>query len=62
MRRILQKTPGRRAQRNQSLAVLKAIITEIAGYDVPYSSDSYLPEHLIEAAKQAIQIDEREDR
>ncbi len=60
MRRILQKTPGRPEQRNQSLAVLKAIIAEVAVHDVPYSSDSYLPEHLIDASKRAVKIDERE--
>ena len=62
MRRILQKTPGRPDQRNHSLEVLKAIISEVAGHDVPYSSDSYLPEHLIDAAKRAVRIEERKGK
>jgi len=60
MRRILQKTPGRPEQRNQSLAVLKAIVAEVGGSRQPHSADSYLPAYLIEAAKQAIAHDERE--
>jgi len=60
MRRILQKTPGRPEQRNQSLLVLKVIISEVVGRDgLPFSADSYLPAHLIDAAREAIAHDER---
>lgn len=39
------------------LAALQAIVLECMDYPPvrPYSSDSYLPEHLLDAAKQAIQ-------
>ena len=38
------------------LAALKAIVAECADYPTEprYSSDSYLPEHLLAAAQQAI--------
>lgn len=38
------------------LAALKAIFTECMDYptEPPYSSDSYLPAHLLEAAQRAI--------
>lgn len=38
------------------LAALKAIVTECmyCPSEPPYSADSYLPEHLLEAEKQAI--------
>ena len=38
------------------LAALKAIVTECSDYptEKPFSSSSYLPEHLLEAAQQAI--------
>ncbi len=59
MRRVLQKTPGRPEQRNQSLAVLKAIVGELDGIRQPHSADSYLPAYLIDAAKRAIAHDEK---
>ena len=39
------------------LAALEAIVLECMDYPPvrPYRSDSYLPEHLLHAAKQAIQ-------
>ena len=42
------------------LAALKAIVTECMDYppEPPYSLDSYLPSHLIEAAQQAIDLAE----
>lgn len=36
------------------LAALQSIIAECAGPDRPYSGDSYLPPHLVEAAQAAI--------
>ena len=40
------------------LAALKAIVAECMDYPPvpPFSSDSYLPEHLLTAAKQAIEL------
>lgn len=37
--------------------VLEAILREVGalGYQKPYSSDSYLPEHLVQAAKAALE-------
>lgn len=32
------------------LAALKAILSEVVGPEKPYSSDSWLPAHLVEAA------------
>ena len=45
------------ATRTTLLAVLKAIVAECMDYPlVPcYSSDSYLPAHLLDAAQQAIE-------
>ena len=39
------------------LAALKAIVAECMDYpaEPSYSSDSYLPQHLLEAAQQAIE-------
>ncbi len=60
MRRVLQKTPGRPEVRCQSLIVLKAILAEVSGgAGQPFSADSYLPAHLIDAAREAIAHDER---
>jgi len=36
------------------LAALQAIVEEADGTSKPYSSDSYLPPHLIQAARAAI--------
>jgi hypothetical protein len=36
------------------LAALQAIVEEVDGHGKPYSSDSYLPPHLIHAARVAI--------
>lgn len=35
-------------------AVLRAILTEVTPGTRPYSSDSWLPDHLVEAAEKAI--------
>ena len=43
----------------QAIAVLRAIVQEVAGHEQPYSSDSYLPSHLIHDARQAIEAHER---
>lgn len=43
------------------LAALRAIVAECMPFpsERPYSADSYLPEHLLEAAHQAIEQAER---
>ena len=40
--------------------VLKAIVEEVAGASQPYSTDSYLPAHLIHDARMAIEAHERD--
>lgn len=46
------------------LAALKAIVAECMDYppEPPYSSDSYLPPHLLAAAQQAIDLAEYESQ
>lgn len=41
------------------VAVLRAIIEEVAGATPPFSSDSYLPPHLVHDARMAIENHER---
>ena len=43
-----------------AIDVLRDIIEEVAGAGQPYSTDSYLPAHLIHDARQAIEQYERE--
>lgn len=43
-----------------AIEALRAIIEEVAGVGQPYSTDSYLPAHLIHDARQAIERHERE--
>lgn len=43
-----------------AIDVLRAIIEEVAGHDLPFSPDSYLPAHLIHDARQVIEAHERE--
>ncbi len=38
-----------------AIDVLRAIIEEVAGVCQPYSTDSYLPAHLIHDARQVIE-------
>ena len=38
-----------------ALAVLKAIVAEVAGTEPPFSADSYLPPHLVHDACRAIE-------
>ena len=45
---------------SQAIEALKAIVEEVAGVRPPYSTDSYLPAHLIHDARQAIEQYERE--
>jgi hypothetical protein len=45
---------------NDAITVLKAIIEEVAGVGQPYSTDSYLPAHLIHDARMAIEQYERD--
>ena len=46
-------------EHEQAIAVLRAIVAEVAGHEQPYSSDSYLPSHLVHDARQAIEEHER---
>ena len=48
-----------KAMNEQAIAVLRAILAEVAGHEAPYSADSYLPAHLIHDARQAIEAHER---
>ena len=43
----------------KAISVLRAIVAEVAGHEQPYSSDSFLPPHLIHDARQAIEAHER---
>ena len=43
-----------------AIDALRAIIEEVSGARPPYSTDSYLPAHLIHDARQAIEQYERE--
>jgi len=45
---------------SDTLAVLKAIVAEVAGVEPPYSNDSYLPAHLVHDAREAIAKSEGE--
>ncbi len=39
---------------SDAIAVLKAIVAEVAGPEQPFSADSYLPAHLVHDAMQEI--------
>ena len=39
----------------QAIAVLRAIVAEVAGHEPAFSANSYLPPHLIHDARQAIE-------
>ena len=43
-----------------AIEVLRAILEEVSGARPPFSTDSYLPAHLIHDARQAIEQYERE--
>ncbi len=43
-----------------AIDVLRAIVEEVAGACQPFSTDSYLPAHLIHDARQVIEQYERE--
>ena len=42
------------------VAVLEAIVAEVAGAGQPFSADSYLPAHLIHDARQAIEAEHKD--
>lgn len=42
------------------IAVLEAIVAEVAGAGQPFSADSYLPAHLIHDARQAIEAEHKD--
>lgn len=41
------------------IAVLEAIVAEVAGAGQPFSADSYLPPHLVHDARQAIEAESK---
>jgi len=43
-----------------AIDVLRAIVEEVSGISQPYSTDSYLPAHLVHDARTAIEQYERE--
>lgn len=43
----------------RAIAVLRAIVEEVAGHSQPYSADSFLPSHLIHDAREVIEQHER---
>ena len=51
---LLRNLARRKAQRAQLLAALQAIVAECDGKAAPYSGDSYLPLHLLDAARVAV--------
>ena len=68
---ILERLRSMRAERQavrsgpvipamSAIDVLRAIVEEVAGISQPFSTDSYLPAHLIHDARQAIEQYERE--
>lgn len=42
----------------QAIAVLRAILAEVAGHEAPYSADSFLPPHMVHDAREAIAASE----
>lgn len=42
------------------IAVLEAIVAEVAGAGQPFSADSFLPPHLIHDARQAIEAEHKD--
>lgn len=42
------------------IAVLEAIVAEVAGAGQPFSADSYLPPHLVHDARQAIEAEHKD--
>ena len=45
---------------HDAVTVLRAIVEEVAGISQPFSTDSYLPAHLIHDARQVIEAHELE--
>lgn len=43
------------------IAVLEAIVAEVAGAGQPFSADSFLPPHLVHDARQAIDAEHKEE-
>ena len=46
-------------EHEQAIAVLRAILAEVAGHEPAFSADSYLPPHLIHDARKVIDDHER---
>jgi hypothetical protein len=42
-------------EHEQAIAVLRAILAEVAGHEPAFSADSYLPPHLIHDARKVIE-------
>lgn len=53
-------TTGKSAQTTPTEAALRAILAEVTFGVRPFSGDSYLPPHLIEQAREALAIHERQ--
>lgn len=52
---LLQKDAEQLARTNRLLReALRAVLDEIDGPQRPYSTDSYLPEHIVEQARRAL--------
>ena len=47
-----------KAMNEQAIAVLRAIVAEVAGASQPYSADSFLPPHMVHDAREAIAASE----
>jgi len=43
----------------RAIAVLRAIVAEVAGHEPAFSANSYLPPHLIHDAREVIEQHER---
>lgn len=54
IRALLDERDGLAAENEMLRAALQAIVNEVSAGLVPYSSDSYLPVHLVEQARAAL--------
>lgn len=61
-RAITPTTTGQYAQTTTTEAALRAILAEVTPGQRPYSTDSYLPDHLVKAAQAALEGNSMEAR
>lgn len=54
-------TTGTSAQKTTIVEALRAILAEVTPGQRPYSSDSYLPDHMVEAARAALALADQFD-